>query len=161
MLGGERADRLGDRLVHASIERAELVGRDGNAEPHRELRHRLAHVAVVVDDLLDREAGAPQLRSVHRRPPSDLAVGLARRGPLLAAQGLRELVEEVGDAVFELRLRRAGGGPCRDLHARARNQVVAVDGQELVEHPTLAAISTRGADPKLFTFDHFPALAGE
>ena len=123
-----------DGLVEATVQGAELVGRDRGLELQGQLRRRLADVSVVVHDLGDGEPGALQLAAVQRRAARDVLAARARRRALLAQERRDQLVQEEGNPVLQLRFRGPGGNPGRDLLPSARDDRVTVEGQEFMEH---------------------------
>jgi hypothetical protein len=125
-------DGVGDRVVEALVEGSELGNRDRLHPFESELRDGLADVSVVVHDLPDGEAQAKQLLTVPGRGVTD------RRGRReLQAEDLSELIEEEGDSVLELRPRRPGDRPRRDLGAATGDDLGAMFGEELVQHVLL------------------------
>ena len=107
-------DRVGDGVVEAPVEGAELGRGDRRHSFESELGDGLAHVAVVVDHLPDGEPDPEQLLAVSGRA---VEASKAAAGNL-PAKCLGELVQEERDSVFELHLRREGGnGPRGDLRA--------------------------------------------
>jgi hypothetical protein len=136
-LTGELGDRLRDGFVEASVERPELVGRDRGFQLHGQAGYHLAHVAVAVDDLAERETGLPQLAPVQQGASGHLRTGRARRGLLLASERLRELVEEEGHPVLHLRFGGRRVIPRRDPLAGAGDDLFPVEAQEFVQHRRL------------------------
>ena len=67
-------DRARDRLVKASVERAEIFRADRRVRFHRQIGHRLTDVAIIVNDLRDREPLQEQVVSVLAGAPVDLQV---------------------------------------------------------------------------------------
>lgn len=63
--------RLGNRGVETLVERMELFDRDGGTLFDRERRDRLAHVAIVVNDLGDRKTQSEPVPAVARRRRPD------------------------------------------------------------------------------------------
>jgi hypothetical protein len=158
---GVLGDRLRDGLVEAPVERPELVGRDRGLEFDGQLRHGLAHVPVVMDDLGHGEAGLPQLAAVPDGALRHLAAGRKLRRLLLAAQRIRELREEEGHPVLQLLCRGMGGIPRADLRTRARDDLGAVQRQEFVEHARLQdCIFYTKAKPRFCSIVDTLALAG-
>src|SRR6185436_17851873 len=75
--------------------------------------------------------------AVSLRALRHLRARLTRGGRLLALQRVHELLQEERHSVLQLRFRRPRRRPGGDLLARARDDLVAVKGQELVEHVRL------------------------
>ena len=67
----ELGDRVGDGIVQAAVEGAELVDLDRQVALEREVGDRLAQVAVVVHHLVDREAVPQELQPVARGRGAD------------------------------------------------------------------------------------------
>src|SRR6185295_17155760 len=94
-----------------------------------EVGYGLAYVAVIENDLPDREPQAKEIVAVAGRAVADL-----RARSRMPAQDLRELVEEEGDALRELGRRRQGGRPRGDFHAAPGDDLRVVFGDEFVQH---------------------------
>jgi len=62
----ELRDGARDGVVQATIEGPEFVDADRKAAFERQIRHRLADIAVVVHDLIHSEAMSQQLAAVQR-----------------------------------------------------------------------------------------------
>ena len=86
-------------------------------------------VAVVVHDLGGGEALQSKRAAVERGAPIDLRLRL-----LAALQRADELVQEPRHAVFQLGRRRRRHGARLHLDAAAVDQLLAVQGDEFVEH---------------------------
>ena len=75
--------------------------------------------------------------AVQERASRHLRAGRACRRLLLAPQRVRQLLEEERHPVLQLRFRGLRGSPAADLLARARDDLLAVEGQEFVQHGDL------------------------
>ncbi len=141
----ELAHRVGDRVVKAAVERAELVDRERRVAFDGEVGDGLAEVAVVVHDGLHGEAESQQFPAMRGGAHADLRqrgrVATRRAGnpdalvgqaELLGAEGAGELVEEHRDAVGELRGRGGASRALGHLCLASFDQVRAVVQQELV-----------------------------
>ncbi len=64
-LEGVFRDCIGDSIVEAPIKSAKFINVDRCATFERQVRNGLAQIAVVVNDLVDREPVLPQLSSVQ------------------------------------------------------------------------------------------------
>jgi hypothetical protein len=137
-------DRRRDRVVEPDIENPELQHGDRRVFLLRELGDRLAQVPVVMDDLVDGEAIAEQLGPVDPGELCDLHLGrgtvhagrrrAALRAVAAALEHTRQLVEEDGDSVLQLRGCRARRAARRDLHPASIDQLQPVGPQEFVQH---------------------------
>jgi len=94
-LVGVLPDGPGNGIVEAEVERLEFPGGDRGVHLHGELGDRLAHVAVVVNDLADGESHAKQVAAVTARARVDLYAVLTTR--LRMAQRYVELVQKNGN----------------------------------------------------------------
>ena len=122
-------DGAGDGVVEASVQRAKVVGADGRVHFHRQLGDRLADVAVVVHDLRHGEPLQQQVVPVLDRARADLGA----RGQA-EAQRVRQLIQEHRHAVIDLRLGWRWNRPRGHLRPAPPDDLVAVDGDEFVEH---------------------------
>ena len=144
-LEAELGDRVGDGVVQAAIEGAELVDRERRIALERQVGDGLAEVAVVVDDLVDGKAQLQQFLAVRGGAHAHFrqGEGIAARGPgdahafgrfvgLFRFQRSRQLVEEQRNAVRKLCSRGGSFRPLGDLVLAARDQLVAIVSQESV-----------------------------
>jgi hypothetical protein len=123
-------DRVGDGVVETQVERVEFFRADGRIDFGRELGDGLTDVAVVVNDLGHRILEAEERRAVSRGRPVERLGRRWRRRP----QRLDQLVEEHGDAALDLALGGLGRQSLRDLHARSRDELIAVGNYEFGKH---------------------------
>ncbi|RPJ83278.1 MAG: hypothetical protein EHM13_07860, partial [Acidobacteria bacterium] len=132
-LAAELGHRSSDRIVEAEVQRLEVLGADGNLLIDRRLGDGLADVAVVMDDLRYGKPLRKQLAAVLACTGADGSGRKRFRGGL-EAQSFCELGQEQGQPV--LQLLRGDGGPLprRDLRAGARQNLILVGEDELVEH---------------------------
>ncbi len=128
-LRAKRQDSIGNRIVNAAIQCAELVECDGHGELERHIRDGLTEVAVIVNDLVDCVAQRQQITSVGAGACSDF-----RQRELVAARGARDkdalrlppgifrfegsyqLLQNHRNAVCELSLRCRPARPRRSFH---------------------------------------------
>jgi hypothetical protein len=123
------AHRPGDRIVETPVQGVELRRGDRRLEVEGHLGHRLADVAVGVDDLIDREPEAQQLRAVSGGALADLVVR-----DEVVAEGRVELVQKQGDSPRELFLGGARCRPLSDFCAGAIENGRAVRAEEILQH---------------------------
>jgi hypothetical protein len=135
-LAAELRHRPSDGIVEAEVQRLEVLGADGDLLLDRRLGDGLADVAVVVDDLRDREPSREQLAAVQLGARAD-GPRRERLGRGLQAKRLRELGQEQGEPMLQLVRRDGGPLPRRDLRAGARQDFALVAGDEVVEHDHL------------------------
>ena len=129
------SDGLGDGGVQTAIQGVKVLGADERAALDRQLGDRLTDVTVVVDHLRHGETHSQQLLAMLRRSRPD-RVGWERKARVLAPERFCELAQEEGNPVFDLLDRSRFERACSDLSARARDQLVAVQLDEFVEHET-------------------------
>ena len=122
-------DGARNRVVQASVQRAEVIDADRRAELQRQIGDGLTDVAVVVDDLRHGEALKQQVVPMqHAR---------CRRSPgsnMAGAQRVDQLIQEQRDAVIDLSLGRRGNRPGRHLRSAAADDLFPVLGDEFVKH---------------------------
>ena len=108
-------NRLGGHVVEAAVQRVELVGRDFRFHLVGEFGDRLTDVAVVMHDLPDGEALLEKIAGVV----DGVGAHLRRQSVALRLkpQRLGELIEENGDAVLQLVVRRQRYSPLQHLVA--------------------------------------------
>ena len=133
-------DRARDRVVEAPVQRAKVVRADGRVQFHGQLGDGLTDVAIVVHDLRHGESLKQQVVPVLDRAPADLR---ARRQA--EAQRVHQLIQEHRDAVIDLRLGGRRNRPRRHLRPAAPDDLVAVDGDEFMEHGRTRIASDRNA----------------
>src|SRR5690606_32166728 len=143
-LGTARADSIlavarirchcaGDRVVEAEVEGLELVALDRRVLLDRELRDRLADVAVVMDDLGDGQADAKEVLAVQVRRLLDLAIvhlTFRFRDP----QGVAKLVQEPWYPLHELDFGGPGELPRCHPGMGHRDDRCSIVEKEIVEH---------------------------
>jgi hypothetical protein len=138
----ELRHRPRDGVVEAEVQRLEVLGGDGDLLLDGRLGDGLADVAVVVDDLRDREPSREQLPAVQLGAGAD-GPRRERLGRGLQAQRLRELGQEQGEPMLQLFRRDGGPLPRRDLRSGARKDLALVAGDEVVKHDLLLANGLR------------------
>jgi hypothetical protein len=121
---GEFRDGGSDRVVQTTVKRSKLVYLNGLIALERQIRYRLAKIAVAVNDLLYREALPPELEPMLCGRLADLrqdrlpAAGWP--GNLAAAHGLRcllhlqrldELIQKQRYPVLQVSVDRRGNRP--------------------------------------------------
>ncbi len=127
----ERGDGAGDRVVEAQVQGLELARGDVRCAGDGEPGDDLAEIAVVVDDLPDREPVLEEVLPVTIRADLELVViGDLVQGGL--PERVAELIEEERQALRELELRRCA--PRDDQRPRLREDLVAICGNELTQH---------------------------
>lgn len=92
---------LRDPLVETPVQRLELARVDRRAQLDRQLRHGLTEIAVVLDDLRDREAHRVATLTVQCRIAVDLRTSI-----LAERQRRDEFIEEERDSDLDLGARR-------------------------------------------------------
>ena len=122
-------DGARDGVVEAAVQHAKVIGADGRVHFHGELGDGLTDVAVVVHDLRDREPLSQQVMPVLNRAVGDVGIR-----PETRAQRSHELLQEHGHAVIDLRLGRRRNRPRRDFGPATTDELVAVCGNEFVQH---------------------------
>ena len=122
-------DRVGDRVVETLVEGAELVGADLGLALDGKLGDGLTGVAVVVDDLRDREAAAQEIVAVLTRAGGDLDLA-----DELRTERVFELLEEHRDPVLELERGRAGRHPLGHPSAAPSDDLRSIFTHELIQH---------------------------
>ena len=136
-----------DGVVETRVERLELLGFDVLALVYGKARDDLAEIAVVVDDLRDRQALPKEVVAVSRRASFDLDVifELAR---CRLAKRLAKLIEEDREAVHELHVRGRRGVPLDDAQARSSEDLFAIRVEEIAQqHAWLLGVSQAGHNP--------------
>jgi hypothetical protein len=126
-------NRTCDRRVETSVEGVEFLDRDGRTLLEGERGNRLADIAIIMDDLGNRKAGAEQVASVTSGGRTD-GVGRKGRRRRLQAERLDELGQEQRDAVLDLAGSDRRPWPAADPIARPSNDDVSVQIDELVQH---------------------------
>jgi hypothetical protein len=124
--------RLGNGIVETSVEGMKLGRGDRRLRLVRQLGKGLTDTPVVVD-LGYFETPLEEISAVFGRALDRVG------GSIRARQGADELVQEQGDAVRELLLRRAWRGSRRGLCARPSDDGGSVRQEEFVEHPNNVA----------------------
>src|SRR5689334_11038099 len=138
----ERSHSVGNGLVEASIERSEFVRGDGRAFLNGQIGDRLAHVAVVVYDLIDGESESQQLRPTGgcsatnvRRCRGRYGLALrANRGQLLRPQRIDKLLQEKRHAMVDHLRRPCGRIPLGYSLSAMPDQLIALRRQKCVKH---------------------------
>src|SRR6185369_11014129 len=140
-------DGIGDGVVEASVQRAELFDGKRRVALERQVGHCLTEVAIVMDDLVDgvsefqqflamRGGGHAHLRE-HRSHtagcPGDPLAGRSLAG-LVCFQRLGELVQEHRNAIAELARRGRPPRTARHLLLAATDQLVAIVGEKGMHH---------------------------
>ena len=141
---------LGDRARDGAVERAvqdlEFVGCNGSVLLNSQFSNGLANVAVVVHHLREIEA---QL-ACNSRPcrAADLPIAVEENGVALSSKpkGFGKLRQEERDTVFKLTCRGKRPRSIRDSRPGAADDVVAMQGHEIVQHRSPLFVEAPDAD---------------
>ena len=138
----EGRDGVGNRVIEAAVERTKFGRGDRLMMFPGQLGDGLAHISVVVDDLVNGVPKAEQLGAMHGGGATDLRGSRCRdrvdgtrcRCVFLETKGFDELLQEEGDAMIE----REGNLSWRQsfgyLVLATCDQLCAMGSYKLVEH---------------------------
>ena len=124
---------FGDGRIQTPVQNVEFFGRDGHLPLDRQIRDGLAHVAVVMDDLRQCEPQRQQVAPVPGRGRGDSRFRIRRRGRF-QPERLRQLGEKERKAARVLDRRRRGPRPGVHPLEGPRDDLIAMGGDELVQH---------------------------
>ncbi|HEX5863106.1 MAG TPA: hypothetical protein VF014_02395 [Casimicrobiaceae bacterium] len=152
-LVGKFGDGIGDRVVQATVESPKFVDLDWRIVFECHVRYSLAEIAVIMNNLVNREPVLQQVVPVPRRSYAHLGQNLrsAARwagdlatlhglGRLFDLERLDKLLEEEWYSVFELRIGRLGRGPLSDLYPASIDQCSPLGSKEFMQHWPLSTL---------------------
>lgn len=138
----ECSNGVGDGLIEAAVERSEFVGINGRCSTDRQFGDCLAHITIVVYDLIDREPKTQQFGAVQRGRAPDVCWGRGwtwftfgtSGGQLLGFQGVDKLLQEQRHAVIDHLRRARRRESLGNLLFAMLNQLIAVRSKEVMKH---------------------------